>query len=90
MNNVITPCFEDFTPIFSFFFVSIVVALNFLNTESMNNEGFYLIYLAPIPFTIIATIGLFFAYEESATHIIENHNCPDCVTTRCPTCKEHI
>ena len=57
----------------------------------MNSKGFYLIYLAPIPFTIIATIGLWFSYEgESASHIIENNNCPNCVTTRCPNCKNGI
>jgi len=50
--------FGSFANIFTFFFVSIVVALNYLNEKLMNSKGFYLIYLAPIPFSMIATIGL--------------------------------
>ena len=56
----------------------------------MNDHGFYIIYLAPVPFTIIAIIGIGYSYEESATHIIENYNCPTCNERRCVTCKEHI
>jgi len=87
--------FGSFANIFTFFFVSIVVALNFLNTDLMNNHGYLVIYMSPIPFTIIAIFGLTFVYKESPSFIIESYNCPLCKICRagegrCPTCKEHI
>ena len=50
--------FGSFANIFTFFFVSIVVTINLLNASLMNTHGFYVIYLIPIPFSIIANIGL--------------------------------
>jgi MFS family permease len=85
--------FGSFANIFTFFFVSIVVTLNLINTTIMNTHGYLVIYLAPIPFTIIANLGLWFFWAgETATHIIENHNCPECerLGKRCPMCKDHI
>jgi len=59
----------------------------------MTNHGYFVIYLIPIPFTIIANIGLYKILPfEGPTHIIENYHCPDCIAMkkRCPMCKDHI
>jgi MFS family permease len=84
--------FGSFANIFTFFFVSIVVALNFANTDFMNEHGYEIIYSAPIPFTIIAIFGLTYFYKESPAFIIESYNCPRCEAkqSRCATCREHI
>jgi len=83
--------FGSFANIFTFFFVVIVVTINLLNSELMNTHGFYIIYLIPIPFTLIANLGLYRFYEyDTPTHIVENYPCPDCITTRCQDCHDHI
>jgi MFS family permease len=84
--------FGSFANIFTFFFVSIVVMINQINHSIMTTHGFYILYLIPIPFTIIANIGLSKVEFESVTHIIENYNCKECddIKSRCDTCIDHI
>lgn len=89
--HLLTYGFGSFANIFTFFFVSIVVAVNLIETTVMSKYGYIFIYLLPVPFTLVANIGLFFFYpRDTATHIIENHNCKRCDTHRCLTCKVHI
>ena len=86
--------FGSFANIFTFFFVSIVVALNYINTDLMNNHGFIIIYTCPIPFSMIAIFGLTYFYKESPAFIIESLDCPTCKsgtgTSRCKICKGNI
>ena len=71
--------FGSFANIFTFFFVTIIVSLNLINSEIMNKHGYLVLYYSPIPFTIIANLGLWFFWAgETPTHIIESHNCPKC------------
>lgn len=54
--------FGSFANIFTFFFVCIVIIANLLATDSMSTHGYIFIYLLPIPFTIVANVGLFKYY----------------------------
>jgi MFS family permease len=76
--------FGSFANIFTFFFISIIVALNMINKDEgknsfMNTHGYIVLYYSPIPFTIIANLGLWFFWAgETPTHIIESYNCFYC------------
>lgn len=81
--HLLTFGFGSFANIFTFFFVSIVVTIKLVTIS--DKYAYFALYLCPIPFTIVANIGLYFFYAgmESPTHIIENLVCPMCVTHRC-------
>jgi len=79
--------FGSFANIFINFFITITVALElFPNAGSILN-------ILPIPFLIVAIIGLKKFYPgDSATQIIENNKCINCKTLkhRCSDCKKRI
>jgi len=72
-SNLLENGFGSSTNLFTFFFFVINIGLGLLNGTTMmekdNGYAWYIIYLVPIPFSIVAIIGFMTIYKgDSPTH----------------------